>query len=152
MNQNWNPRDISALVRQALQLLYDRQTGKTGNTLAGEMEADAYVSMQTIQSVVDGMAGQERVWIANGMNEMLDAGQGIGGSFSYERWMEIRAVFKAFAVWLQTPVEVIAETRDHASVSVPPVVVISRRGNPPAGWGVIPENKPQVDVTPEELP
>ena len=45
----------------------------------------------------------------------------IDGMYSLARWREIQEVFDAFEQWLQTPL---------AECGLPPLVVVSRRGNP----------------------
>ena len=87
------------------------------------------------------MARQERLWVANGMNEAIaDPNVEIGGKYSRARWVEIQRMFNAFKVWMGTPLE---------GTSTPPVVVISRRGNPPEP-AAPPDPEPTPEPTPEE--
>ena len=118
----YDPREVAMLVRDALIVKQERDAARPV-TLIEELEQEADSSLRLIQSIVDGMARQERLWVANGMNEaIVDPNVEIGGKYSRARWVEIQRMFNAFKVWMGTPLE---------DTAIPPVVVISRRGNPP---------------------
>jgi hypothetical protein len=72
------------------------------------------------------------------MREAIAAGVEVGGTFSLARWREIQETFDAFETWLATPL---------AGCKVPPIVVVSRRGNPPEPTAPTPE---PTEPTPEE--
>lgn len=130
----YDPREVAMLVRDALISKQEKDAARPA-TLIEELEQEADSSLRLIQSIVDGMARQERLWVANGMNEAItDPNVEIGGKYSRARWMEIQHMFNAFKVWMGTPLE---------ETSTPPVVVISRRGNPP-------EPATPIEPTPEE--
>ena len=130
----YDPREVAMLVRDALIAKQERDAARPA-TLIEELEQEADSSLRLIQSIVDGMARQERLWVANGMNEAItDQNVEIGGKYSRARWVEIQRMFNAFKIWMGTPLE---------GTSTPPVVVISRRGNPP-------EPVPPTEPTPEE--
>lgn len=137
---NLNERDVAMLVRDALSVYYAQQAGAP-STLIGELEAEAAAGLRTIQSLVDDMARQRRVWLANDMPALLaDAKQAPDGAYSRERWIEIQALFDAFGKWLATPLPV-AE-----GVMVAPLVIISRRNNPAPAWGILaPDPEPVVE-------
>jgi hypothetical protein len=129
-----NARDISIRVRDALLLLEEREAGQP-ETLIDELEAEAAASLRTIQNLIDAMARQRRLWLANGINVLIaDPNAPIPGTFSRARWLEIQEAFNAFEVWMQTPL---------AACQTPPLVVVSRRGNPP---------EPAPEPTPEPEP
>ena len=118
----YDPREVAMLVRDAL-ISKQEQDAARPATLIEELEQEADSSLRLIQSIVDGMARQERLWVANGMNEAIaDPDVEIGGKYSRARWVEIQRMFNAFKVWMGMPLE---------GTALPPVVVISRRGNPP---------------------
>lgn len=129
---NYDPREISILVRDGLLLLKEQETGAPP-TLIEELEAEANTSLRWAQNLVDSMARQERLWLANGMNAAIDAGAATGGTFSCARWLEIRKMFLSFGAWVKQAVD--GET--------PPIVVISRRGNPPEPAPEQPEPEPE---------
>ena len=130
----YDPREVAMLVRDAL-IAKQEQDAARPATLIEELEQEADSSLRLIQSIVDGMARQERLWVANGMNEAItDQNVEIGGKYSRARWVEIQRMFNAFKIWMGTPLE---------GTSTPPVVVISRRGNPP-------EPVPPTEPTPSE--
>lgn len=130
----YDPREVAMLVRDALIAKQERDAARPA-TLIEELEQEADSSLRLIQSIVDGMARQERLWVANGMNEAItDQNVEIGGKYSRARWVEIQRMFNAFKIWMGTPLE---------GTSTPPVVVISRRGNPP-------ELVPPTEPTPSE--
>jgi hypothetical protein len=130
----YDPREVSILVRDGLMLLQERENGQP-ETLIEELEAEADSSLRTIQSLIDAMARQRRLWLANGINVLIaDPNAPIPGTFSRARWMEIQEAFNAFEVWMQTPL---------AACQTPPLVVVSRRGNPP---------EPAPEPTPEPEP
>ncbi len=114
-------REISILVRDGL-LLLEQQQAQTPATLIEELEQEATTSLRAFQNLIDSMARQERLWLANGMQAALQAGTvPEGGTFSLLRWLEIQEAFAALKTWMATPLPV---------STVPPLVVVSRRGNP----------------------
>lgn len=136
----YDPREVAMLVRDALIAKQEQDSARPA-TLIEELEQEADSSLRLIQSIVDGMARQERLWVANGMNEAIaDPDVEIGGKYSRARWVEIQQMFNAFKVWMGTPLE---------GTSTPPVVVISRRGNPPEP-AAPPDPEPTPEPTPEE--
>ena len=115
-------RELAMRVRDGLLLLEEKEQ-ETPTTLIGELEQEAGASLRAVQNLIDGMARQRRLYIANGMREAIAAGTvPDGGTFSLARWREIQGTFDAFEAWLATPL---------AACKVPPIVVVSRRGNPP---------------------
>ena len=114
-------RELAMRVRDGLLLLEEKEQ-ETPITLIGELEQEAGASLRAVQNLIDGMARQRRLYIANGMREAIAAGADVGGTFSLARWREIQETFDAFEMWLATPL---------AGCKVPPIVVVSRRGNPP---------------------
>ena len=138
-----NAREISIAVRDGL-LLLEQQQADRPETLIEELEQEAGASLRAVQNLIDGMARQRRLYIANGMREAIAAGADVGGTFSLARWREIQETFDAFEQWLATPL---------AGCKVPPIVVVSRRGNPPEPVAPTPEPTPEptpVEPTPEE--
>ena len=136
-------REISVAVRDGL-LLLEQQQAQTPTTLIEELEQEAGASLRAVQNLIDGMARQRRLYIANGMREAIAAGADVGGTFSLARWREIQETFDAFETWLATPL---------AGCKVPPIVVVSRRGNPPEPVAPTPEPTPEptpIEPTPEE--
>jgi len=130
-----NAREISILVRDAL-LLKEQQDATQPGTLIEELEQEAAASLRAVQNLIDGMARQRRLYIANGMRQAVEAGANVGGTYSLSRWREIQETFDAFETWLQTPMP---------GCKLPPLVVVSRRGNPY-------EAPPPVEPTPEPEP
>lgn len=125
-----NAREISILVRDAL-LLKEQQEAAQPETLIGELEAEAVSSLRQFQSLIDSMARQERLWLANGMREAIEAGAvPEGGTFSLRRWAEIQEAFNALKTFMATPLP---------GCTVPPIVIVSRRGNPYEAPPVTPE-------------
>ena len=114
-------REISIAVRDGL-LLLEQQQATQPETLIEELEQEASASLRAVQNLIDGMARQRRLYIANGMREAIAAGAAVGGTYSLARWREIQETFDAFETWLQTPLP---------GAKLPPLVVVSRRGNPP---------------------
>lgn len=130
-------REISVAVRDGL-LLLEQQQAQTPTTLIEELEQEAGASLRAVQNLIDGMARQRRLYIANGMRQAVEAGADVGGTYSLARWREIQETFDAFEQWLSTPL---------AGCKVPPLVVVSRRGNP-----YEPPTPPTPDPTPEPTP
>jgi UDP:flavonoid glycosyltransferase YjiC (YdhE family) len=131
-------REISVAVRDGL-LLLEQQQAQTPTTLIEELEQEAGASLRAVQNLIDGMARQRRLYIANGMRQAVEAGADVGGTYSLARWREIQETFDAFEQWLSTPL---------AGCKVPPLVVVSRRGNPYEP----PTPDPTPDPTPEPTP
>jgi hypothetical protein len=114
-------REISIAVRDGL-LLLEQQQATQPATLIEELEQEATSSLRAFQNLIDSMARQERLWLANGMQAALQAGTvPPGGTFSLLRWMEIQEAFAALKTWMATPLPV---------AQLPPLVIVSRRGNP----------------------
>lgn len=113
-------REISIAVRDGL-LLLEQQNAQQPATLIDELEQEAAASLRAVQNLIDGMARQRRLYIANGMREAIAAGADVGGTYSLARWREIQETFDAFETWLATPL---------TECGIPPLVVVSRRGNP----------------------
>ena len=132
-------REISIAVRDGL-LLLEQQQATTPDTLIEELEQEAGASLRAVQNLIDGMARQRRLYIANGMREAIAAGANVGGTYSLARWREIQETFDAFETWLQTPMP---------GCKLPPLVVVSRRGNPYEAPDPDPEPTP-VEPAPEE--
>lgn len=137
----YSARDIATRVRDGLLLLEERERQRPA-TLIEELEAEAEAGMTAVQNLVDGMARQRRLYIANGMREVIAAGMVPGGgAFSLLRWLEVQEAFDAFEQWLSTPLP---------GCGLPPIVIISRRGNPPEPPAPPPE--PEPEPAPEEQP
>jgi ABC-type protease/lipase transport system fused ATPase/permease subunit len=140
---NLNERDVAMLVRDALRVYFEQQAAAANaGTLIAELEAEAGAGMRTIQSLVDDMARQRRVWLANDMHTLLaDPAAAFAGSYTRERWLEIQALFDAFGAWLATPLAIVE------GVMVAPLVIISRRNNPSPAWGIVaPEEEPDGEI------
>ena len=119
-------REMSVRVRDALLFLEQAEAGQP-ETLTGELEKEAAAGLRAIQNLIDSMARQRRLWLANGMNAAVaDPNVQIGGTFSRARWLEIEEAFNALEAWMVTPL---------ATCGLPPLVVVSRRGNPPEVTG-----------------
>lgn len=109
-------------VRAALEEKAARDLYGGNLTLIQELEAEAATGLTAIQSLIDGMARQRRLYIANGMREAVaNPDMPIGGTFTRARWLEIQEAFDAFEAWLSTPLP---------ECGLPPLVIVSRRGNP----------------------
>lgn len=135
-----NAREISTLVRDAL-LEKEQRDSAQPETLIGELETEAVSSLRQFQNLVDSMARQRRLWLANGMRERLAAGiVPEGGTFSLKRWSEIEEAFNALEIWMGTPLP---------GCLVPPIVIVSRRGNPYEAPVVTPEQP--TDPAPEVI-
>jgi UDP:flavonoid glycosyltransferase YjiC (YdhE family) len=135
-------RELAMRVRDGL-LLLEAQEQETPTTLIGELEQEAGASLRAVQNLIDGMARQRRLYIANGMREAIAAGVEVGGTFSLARWREIQETFDAFEMWLATPL---------AGCKVPPIVVVSRRGNPPEPVPPTEPSEPAPEPTPQPEP
>ena len=118
---NYDPREVSVLVRDALLLKQQVDTGRP-ETLIEELEAEAKSSLRAVQDLIDAMARQRRLWVANGMDALLaNESTDVPGAFSRRRWLEVQEAFSALEQWMMTPL---------ARCGMPPLVVVSRRGNP----------------------
>lgn len=127
-------RELAMRVRDGLLLLEEKEQAAP-TTLMGELEKEARAGLRTIQNVVDDMSRQRRLWVANGMNEIVaDPEAALDGEFSRARWLEIKEAFDQLEQWMVQPLP---------GCGVPPIVVISRRGNPP-------EPVPTTEPAPEQ--
>lgn len=134
----YDPREVSTIVRDGLLLLQERENGQP-ETLIEELEGEADSSLRTIQNLIDAMARQRRLWLANGMNLLIaDPDAQIPGTFSRARWLEIQEAFNALETWMIAPLAV---------SGVSPLVVVSRRGNPPEAAPEPPAEQVQPDAS-----
>ena len=133
-------RETSIRVRDGLLLLEERERGRP-ETLIEELEAEATVTLDRVETIVDGMARQERVWLAHGMNDVVaDANAVVPGTFSRLRWKAIKEMFDSFKTWVRTPLP---------GCGFSPVAIMSWRGNPPESAPVEPEEPPAIVVVGE---
>ena len=138
-----NARELSIRVRDALLLLEEREAGQPA-TLIDELEDEAAASLRAVQNLIDAMARQRRLWLANGMDALLlSEGEDAPGAFSRRRWREIQEAFNALGVWMETPLP---------GCGAPPLVIVSRRGNPPEPVVTPPEPEPEPEQPEPEPP
>ena len=138
----YDAREISFLVRDGLLLLQERENGRPP-TLIEELEKEATIGMERVESVVDGMARQERLWLAHGMNEAIaNPNTQIPGTFSRTRWAAIKEMFDAFKIWARTPLPVCGFS---------PITIMSWRGNPPDPAPEPPAEQAQPDAPPPDI-
>ena len=110
-------------VRVALEEKAAREMYGGNLTLIQELEGEALTGLNAVEKIVDGMARQERLWLAHGMNEAVaDPNTPIPGTFSRARWAAIKEMFDSFKTWVRTPLP---------GCGVSPVTIMSWRGNPP---------------------
>lgn len=128
-------REVVGYVRDMLDVA-SRVNGKYEN-IVEELEAEADYALKVIQNVIDGMAKQRRLWLTNDMDAKIERGE-VNGKYNVERLKEIRALFDNFAAWVEKPLVVMYADGELGipEVAIPPIVIVSRRGNPPANWGV----------------
>lgn len=134
-------RDILNKIRDSLEAL-SRAVGQYAN-IVEELEGESEHALKVIQNIIDGMAKQRRLWLTNEMDKLIDNDMVDGGKYNAERLKEIRALFEDFAKWIEKPIVVsYADTElGIPEIAIPPIVIVSRRGNPPKNWGVAPEPK-----------
>ena len=134
-------RETSIRVRDGLLLLEEKERGRPA-TLIEELEAEADASLRMFQNLVDAMARQERLFLANEIDALLNnpAAQ-IPGKYSRARWLEIRKHFNRLKAFMYTPDE----------EGTTPIVVISRRGNPPEPTPDPAPEQAQVDAPPPDI-
>lgn len=145
-------RQILTEVRDALELA-QKATGLNPSSIIEELEGESEHAMKVIQNLIDGMARQRRLWFTNDMTSKLENQEyQFSGKYSRERFAEIKAVFDAFAKWVEQPIVVAyADSESGApEISIPPIVIVSRRENPPVGWGFT-KNTPETSLEPEEV-
>lgn len=134
-------RDILNRVRDSLDAL-SRTEGQYTN-IVEELEGESEYALRVIQNIIDGMAKQRRLWLTNDMDRLIDNDMVDGGKYNTERLKEIRALFEDFAKWIEKPIVVsYADTElGTPEIAIPPIVIVSRRGNPPKNWGATLDQK-----------
>lgn len=145
MNAGFDPRSTAQLVREALDVLYQQRSQAGELTLIQELEAEAAQAMTIVESVLDGMARQRRIWEVERMTtKIADAKAPIASRFSPGRWLEIKTVFDAFGKWAKTPLVIIPadEEKNITEIAATPEEIISRRSDPYA----TPANAPEPVV------
>lgn len=145
-------RQIITEIRDALEIAQQIKSGKSMSVVE-ELEQESEHSMRVIQNLIDGMARQRRLWLTNDMTSRLENQEyQFPGMYSRERFAEIKAVFDAFAKWVEQPIVVAYADSESGmpEISIPPIVIVSRRENPPIGWGFT-KNTPETSLEPEEV-
>lgn len=137
-----NERAILDVLRRALRLYYESENRRQ-ETLIEELESTATRLLELISIVIDGLPSVRRVWLANGVQRKLEAGQELGGSYNSWRLWELAALMQAFEDWISQPITVFVAP-DGTEVKQAPVTIISRRENPLAMWA-------DVDVATSEV-
>ena len=135
-------RTIIGIVRQSIRQYY-AELNKKPEKLIEELENNADYLLGLIATVVDSLSGIKRVWIANGVNEKIAAGEQLGGKFNNERLLELAALLEHFEDWFYVPYTVFTDEKGD-EVKQLPITVVSRRGNPNPMWASIIENKDVV--------
>ena len=137
-------REIVTAVRDALEAAQQAR-GITPASVVNELEQESEHAMRVIQDLIDGMARQRRLWLTNSRYEFA-------GKYNRERFAEIKALFDAFATWVETPVVVAYASTEIGmpEIAIPPIVIVSRRENPDNLWGVT--LKPQEPIVMEPAP
>lgn len=145
-------REVVTYIRDCVEVA-QQVRGVKPQTIIEELEAESEYALKVIQEVIDGMAKQRRLWLTNDMTQKLeDPAFVFGGKYNRERWQEIKALFDNFSKWVEIPILVVyADTeKETPEIAIPPIVTVSRRGNPAPLWGVK-QPEPEV-IVPEPLP
>ena len=145
-------REIITAVRDALEAAQQAK-GATPASVVEELEQESEHAMRVIQDLIDGMARQRRLWLTNDMSSRLtNSRYEFAGNYNRERFAEIKALFDAFATWVETPVVVAYANTEVGmpEIAIPPIVIVSRRENPDNLWGVT--LKPQEPIVVEPAP
>ncbi len=131
-------REVITFIRDELEVA-KQVRGNKPQTIIQELEAESDYALNVIQQVIDGMAKQRRLWLTNDMIQKLEDPMFVfDGKYNRERWQEIKALFDNFSKWVEVPiVTVFADTETGTpEIAIPPIVTVSRRGNPNPFWGV----------------
>ncbi len=139
-------REVVTYVRDSVEIA-QQVRGIKPQTIIEELEAESEYALKVIQEVIDGMAKQRRLWLTNDMTQKLENPSFVfNGKYNRERWQEIKALFDNFSKWVEIPIiTVFADTeKEMPEIAIPPIVTVSRRGNPVPFWGV-----KQVEPLPE---
>lgn len=148
-------REAVTFIRDSVEIA-QQVRGIKPQTIIEELEVESEYALKVIQEVIDGMAKQRRLWLTNDMTQKLEDPKFIfDGKYNRERWQEIKALFDNFSKWVEIPILVVyADTeKEMPEISIPPIVTVSRRGNPAPLWGVkLPKPLPEViDPLPEVI-
>lgn len=114
-----------------------------------ELERTYRTIKPAVQAIYDGLGGVERIWRANGVDQILAAtkpdaiplGQ---GTLTAAEWREVQRLFYALREWITTPAKLSTDS-DGTPPGPIPLVVISRRALAPTGaqGPVLPSLAPQ---------
>lgn len=104
-----NNIQIVQLVQRGLDLLDAQETAVASReTLLLDLESAAEDVADRLQTLIDDLSKWQRLWVANkidaGFGALLDDAIVPGGTYEKQRWVELRAAFLTFQVWLITPV------------------------------------------------
>ena len=140
-------REVVNYVRDSIEIA-QQVRGIKPQTIVEELEAESEYALKIIQEIIDGMAKQRRLWLTNDMTQKLEDTNFLwNGKYTSERWQEIKALFDNFSKWVEIPIltAYADEESGMPEIAIPPIVTVSRRGNPAPLWGVkLPEPLPEV--------
>ena len=133
MVNGMDARKIIQTVQAGL-LLVEAQQNNTpeGLPLLAEMESTAGSTMSALNDMIDVLLRYQRLWLANGVDALLDATEAEtvpngGVAFKKERWLELRAVFLSLTTWLNAPVRLPDDAEDAPASGPLPIMVIAKR-------------------------
>ena len=131
-------REAVTFIRDSIEIAQQAR-GIKPQTIIEELEVESEYALKVIQEIIDGMAKQRRLWLTNDMTQKLEDSTFVfNGKYNRERWQEIKALFDNFSKWVEIPILVVyADTeKEMPEIAIPPIVTVSRRGNPEPFWGV----------------
>jgi hypothetical protein len=121
-----------------------------GLPLFEELEQHYRTVKPAVQGIYDMLATVERLWKANGVDQILAATPGdqvpLGqGTLTANEWREVQRLFYALREWITTPVTLATDAEGTPPGPIPLVVISRRRLQPtvppvmttvppPTGW------------------
>jgi hypothetical protein len=129
----YDTRQIISVVTDALVQQAAREMGEDANNLPLFVELEQHVRsiVPAVQTIYDTLATVERIWQANGADQILAATESDAvplaqGTVTAAQWHDYQRLFKALNEWIMTPVTLSTDPQGTTPGPVP-IVVISRR-------------------------
>ena len=130
----YDTRQVISIVTDALVQQAAREMGEDANNLPLFVELEGHVRsiVPNVQQIYDTLATVERLWQANGADQILaatDAGAvPLGqGTVTAAQWRAYQRLFKALNEWIMTPVLLSTDPQGTTPGPVPIVVISQRR-------------------------
>lgn len=130
--------DYQTIYREVRAALDEKQAREAGLPageplpLFVELERYARSIVPAVQEIYDNLGPVQRIWLANGVDDILAATEAgtvplSQGSITVERWKALQRLFYGLQFWMQTPVVLPTDEAEGVKPGPIPLAAISER-------------------------